>query len=100
MTSPATPPGNHADDALPSFKLVLLQVTSIVIYTRRSQLTFTGTLPALEAAYRTVLRHNLLAGWWGFPFGIVWTPLALLRNRTTMRKLRQLGASPSGAGTE
>lgn len=95
MTTSSVNPGGGPGDQLPSFRLVLFKVTSVAIYTSRAQVTFTGTMPALEDAYRKVRRHNLLAGWWGFPFGLAWTPLVLFRNRTTMRKLRQLAASSS-----
>ncbi|MCL4422563.1 MAG: hypothetical protein M1115_05255 [Actinobacteria bacterium] len=73
---------------------MLFKVTSVVIYTNRSRVVFTGTMPVLEAAYRKVLWHNLLAGWWGIPFGLIWTPLSLLKNRAALRKLRQQAAPP------
>jgi hypothetical protein len=49
----------------------------------------TGTVAALEAAHRRILQHNLTLGWWGVPFGVVWTP-ASLRNRRALAALRAL----------
>jgi hypothetical protein len=65
-------------------------VTSVIIMTQRRSVILTGTFEELEAGYRKVLTHNLLAGWWGFPFGLVWTPMTLHRNARAFRQLRQL----------
>ena len=39
--------------------------------------------------YRKVLTHNLALRWWGFPFGVAWTIMALVRNRTAFAELRR-----------
>jgi Protein of unknown function (DUF2510) len=51
------------------------------------------SVEALSALSNKVLLHNLLFGWWGFPFGFVWTPAALLRNFRAVRHLRELESS-------
>jgi hypothetical protein len=61
--------------------------------TRRNVRASSGSLEELTAFYRKVRKHNLLLGWWGFPFGLVWTPMSLSRNRKTLGKLRELAAS-------
>jgi hypothetical protein len=80
------------------YQIRLTTVTSIIVMTRRSTQTVTGTLTELEARYRKVAAHNLALGWWGIPFGIVWTPMALVQNARALRKLRQLAGqgNPSG----
>ncbi len=52
-----------------------------------------GTTEQLEAAYRKALLHNLLLGWWGIPFGLIWTPVALAANAKALRQVRA-GAPP------
>jgi hypothetical protein len=37
-----------------------------------------------------VLVHNLCLGWWGFPFGLIWTPVALVQNARARSKLSGL----------
>jgi hypothetical protein len=46
----------------------------------------------LEDIARGARTHNLLLGWWGVPFGVIWTPMALTRNARAMRQLRDLAA--------
>ena len=75
-----------------TFELTITQVTSYLIFTSRKTLTTVGTLEELGPFYRKVLTHNLLAGWWGFPFGIVWTIMHLAGNRKAMAHLRELAA--------
>jgi hypothetical protein len=91
-----------------TYTLTLLQVTSVVLFSFRTRQQATGTNPeAFEAFARKVLLHNLLLGWWGFPVGIIWTPIALVRNRRALAQLRALvtqtaapGSHPDGpAGT-
>ena len=76
----------------PIFELTITQVTSYLIFTSRKTLTTVGSLEELGPFYRKVLTHNLLAGWWGFPFGIVWTIMNLASNRKAMAHLRELAA--------
>ena len=75
-----------------AFELSITQVTSYLIFTTRKTLTMVGSFEELQAFYRKVMTHNLLFGWWGFPFGVVWTLMALFRNRPGMSQLRQLAA--------
>jgi hypothetical protein len=68
----------------------LTKVTSFVLLTQQRRTVYSGTLERLERAYRDTLTHNLLLGWWGIPFGLIWTPLALSRNAKAMRQFRNL----------
>ncbi len=73
-----------------SYRLVLTEVTSLLVVTRRRSHVFGGSPQELEAAYRRVRRHNLLLGWWGLPFGVAWTAIDLWRNRRRRAALRRL----------
>jgi len=73
-----------------SYRLLLTEVTSVLVVTRRRSRIFGGSPEELDEAYRRVRRHNLLLGWWGFPFGVVWTALNLWRNRRRHAALRRL----------
>ncbi len=73
-----------------SYRLLLTEVTSVLLVTHRRSHVFGGSPQELDAAYRRVRRHNLLLGWWGFPLGIVCTPLHLWRNRRRHAALRRL----------
>jgi hypothetical protein len=102
--SQATPAADRSHEGLPPparvFTLTLVQVTSIVFVTMRKRPTASsGNTEDLRALYRRVLLHNLLLGWWGFPFGLVWTPVALASNRRALSSLRSLmtsGSAPPG----
>lgn len=72
------------------YRVRLTKVSSFVVFTQRRTATYTGTVEQLEAAARGVQSHNLLLGWWGFPAGLVWTPLALSANAKAMRQVREL----------
>jgi hypothetical protein len=72
------------------YRLRITEVTSILVMTLRSTKTRVGTLEELEKFYRGVLLHNLLLGWWGFPFGLIWTPISLSNNAKALASLRQL----------
>jgi hypothetical protein len=65
----------------------------MLILTRRSARVYEGTLAELERTYRGLLVHNLLLGWWGLPFGLIWTPIWLTRNRAARRALRASAAA-------
>jgi hypothetical protein len=82
--APLSDPGSH--------QITLGEVTSMLLLTRRSARVYEGTLDELEHAYRATLRHNLLLGWWGLPFGLIWTPIWLSRNRAARRALRTSAA--------
>lgn len=86
-------PAHEGPAPTPRYRVSLSKVTSIVFFTRRSAVAYTGNLAELEAIYHKVLVHNLLAGWWGIPFGIVWTPMVLIANRKAMAKVRAVAVS-------
>ncbi|MBJ7608344.1 MAG: hypothetical protein JF887_02775 [Candidatus Dormibacteraeota bacterium] len=67
-------------------------VTSVIILTQRQKTIHTGTLEQLESQCHQTFIHNLLFGWWGFPFGLVFTPIALVSNHRALRDLRALVA--------
>lgn len=81
-----------------TYRVRLTKVTSFVIMTQQRRAFYTGTVEQLEGTARSVLTHNLLFGWWGFPFGLVWTPMALSRNARAIRQIRALAASPPTSG--
>jgi hypothetical protein len=74
------------------YRVQLTKVNSFVIVTQRRTATYTGTLDQLEGFARRARLHTLLLGWWGVPFGLVWTPMALARNAKAMRQVRDLAA--------
>ncbi len=82
---PGTPPGYGAQ---PTFRVSLTKVTSMVFLTQQRRTVYTGTLEQLETAARNAMVHNLTLGWWGIPFGLIWTPVALARNATSMKQIR------------
>lgn len=75
------------------YRVRLTKVSSFLIVTQRRSATYSGTLEQLEGYARAARTHTLLLGWWGFPFGLVWTPMALSRNAKAMRQLRDLAAN-------
>lgn len=75
-----------------TYQVRLVKVSSFVIVTNRRWATYTGTLEQLEAQARAAQTHTLLLGWWGVPFGLIWTPIALARNAKAMRQLRELAS--------
>jgi hypothetical protein len=79
------------------YRLRLLEVTSVVFLTHRRARTYTGELTELHDRYRRVLMHNLVLGWWGIPFGLIWTPVALVRNHKARAALRELAGQSAGA---
>ncbi|HEX9031595.1 MAG TPA: hypothetical protein VF834_07090 [Streptosporangiaceae bacterium] len=81
-----------------TYRATFTKVTSFIIVTQQRRTVHTGTLEQLQAVARSTLIYNLLLGWWGFPFGLVWTPMALARNAKSMRQVRALAAGQSAAG--
>ncbi len=79
------------------YSLRLVEIRSYLIVSQRLLRTKSGSLDDLAAFARGILVRNLLLGWWGFPFGLVWTPMALASNAKALRKLRALGASGNAA---
>jgi len=75
------------------YRLTLTALTSMLIVTQRRSRVFTGSVAQLESAYRRTLQHNLALGWWGIPFGVIWTGLALARNRKALAALRELAGA-------
>lgn len=76
----------------PAYRVRLTKVSSYLIVTQQRHATFTGTLEQLEERASSISKHNLLLGWWGVPFGLIWTPLALMRNAKAMGQVRALAA--------
>jgi hypothetical protein len=88
---PAQPPVPAAPgDPNGLYRLTIAKVTSVIILTSRRSVTYTGTYEQLRKAYKSVLVYNLLLGWWGFPFGLIWTPMTLVRNAGALKKLKGL----------
>jgi hypothetical protein len=79
-------------DSVGTYRVRLTKVSSFLVITQRRTAAHSGTLDQLEEAARAARAHNLLLGWWGVPFGLVWTPMALTRNAKAMRQLRDLAA--------
>jgi Protein of unknown function (DUF2510) len=81
-----------------TFRLSLIEVTSVLVVTmRRTRAVSAAGGEDFKGFYRKVLAHNLLLGWWGFPFGLIWTPMALIRNQRALAKLRGLQSSGTAA---
>ena len=78
------------------FRVRLTKVTSVVVFTQQQHAFYTGTLAQLERTARSVMTHNLLLGWWGIPFGLIWTPMALVRNGKALKQLRALATGQPG----
>ncbi len=85
-------PPEGSQDATGRYRVRLTKVSSFVIITQRRSSVYTGTLQQLEDSARSVRTHNLILGWWGVPFGLFWTPMALSRNAKAMQKLRELAS--------
>jgi hypothetical protein len=70
----------------------------IVTFRRSSPPQF---VPAGESPAKVGLRWTLLTalvGWWGFPFGLIWTPVAIYKNLNGgIDVTRQILASLPGA---
>src|SRR4051794_31929457 len=74
------------------FRITLTRVTSFVVMTQQRRVVHTGTVEELEAAYKSAQLHCATVGWWGIPFGLVWTTMALFRNAKNMKAIRALAA--------
>lgn len=91
--------GVDADTSPPAgHELTLGEVTSVIVIAIRKQRVHTGTLAELERAHRAALLHNLLLGWWAIPFGVIWTPIWIARNRRALRELRGRAGGVSAPG--
>jgi hypothetical protein len=74
------------------YRVRLTKVSSFLVVTQWRMATYSGTMDQLEGIARGVRTHNLLMGWWGIPFGLIRTPMALAGNAKAMRQLRDLAA--------
>jgi len=88
---PAQAPAATSADTV--YRVRLTKVTSFLVVTQRRAVTYSGTLDQLEDIARGARTHTLLLGWWGVPFGLIWTPMALARNAKAMRQVRDLAAN-------
>ena len=88
MTDSFPAPAPAATSAGTVYRVRLTKVTSFLVLTQRRSAAHSGTLDQLEDIARGVRTHTLLLGWWGVPFGLIWTPMALARNAKAMRQLR------------
>lgn len=94
MTSSTPEQATPTQPAGKVYRVQLTKVTSFIIMTQWNRTTYTGTVEQLETAARGVRTHNLLAGWWGIPFGLIRTPMALASNAKAMRQIRELVGQP------
>jgi hypothetical protein len=84
---------HEPDEQTGRYQITLGQVTSYLLLTQRKAHVHEGTLEELERNYRATLLHNLALGWWGLPFGLIWTPIWLSRNRAARKALRARAAA-------
>jgi hypothetical protein len=96
MSIPHSPQEPAAQPAGAMYRVRLTKVSSFLVVTQRRQATYTGALDYLEGIARSARTHTLLLGWWGIPFGLIWTPMALAQNAKAMRQVRELAANPHG----
>jgi hypothetical protein len=89
---PPPEPAASPENAARAYRVRLTKVSSFIVVTQQRHAVYTGTLEQLESAARSVRTHNLLLGWWGLPFGLVWTPMALSRNAKAIQQARSLAA--------
>lgn len=68
-------------------------VVSVLLFTQRSpvQGIYCNTCAGFKAAYATTI--SWLLGWWGFPWGFIYTPLALITNLAGGIQSRETNAS-------
>lgn len=80
-----------------AYRLRLVEVRSFLVVSQRLTRVRNGSLEECAAFARQALVRNLLLGWWGFPFGIVWTLMALFSNHKALKDLRGLESSGPAA---
>ncbi|MFT3713709.1 MAG: hypothetical protein QM817_39120 [Archangium sp.] len=78
-----------------SFVILTLKRSSDVHFIRAGQGTFGASLPY------TLL--SFFVGWWGFPWGFIYTPMAIIQNLSggtdvTAQLMDQFGASAGNQG--
>jgi len=69
------------------------KVTSVVFFSQRTGVKVTGGMDAHLKAYKAAQRHTAIFGWWGIPFGLIWTPMTLFNNKKMLRSVQALLAS-------
>ena len=74
------------------FQVRLMRVTSFLVMTQWRTTVYRGTVEQLEGIARGVTTHNLLFGWWGIPWGLIRTPMALSKNGKAMQEVRAMAA--------
>jgi hypothetical protein len=75
------------------YRIAFTKVTSMLLLTQQRTRPVSGTLAELEKAYTDAQSHTLLYGWWGIPFGLIFTPWALWKNAKRMKSVRELAAA-------
>jgi hypothetical protein len=71
------------------YHIQLIKVTGMLVLAHQSTVVHTGTAEELQAVYKKVLIHNLLAGWWEI-FAFFWNIIALAANARARRQLQKL----------
>lgn len=57
-------------------------ISVLVVTFRRSAIVFVRPGESAMSAAAPYLLLSLFFGWWGFPFGLIFTPIAILQNLT------------------
>lgn len=71
------------------YRLVISEVTGALILATRRTRVFQGSYEQCLAGYNGVLTHNLTLGWWSI-IGFVWNLMALFRNASALKQLKQV----------
>jgi hypothetical protein len=91
--------GNWPAPTVTSAAVSYYRVTSVVIYTNRMPVRVIGDLKRHQEEYRKAQLWTALLGWWGFPFGIIWTMSSLVKNSNQLKSVKELLTSgKKGAG--
>ncbi len=83
----------------PKIQATFSTVTSFVVLSTRKNTRASGTYEQLQTLYKKSQTHTALFGFWGFPFGIIWSIIALSKNAKTMNQVRAYASSHSSATT-
>jgi hypothetical protein len=83
----ATSTGIASDHTGRRYQVRLTLVTSMVLMTQKQSRIYTGTYEELQETAKQAFLHTVLLGWWGIPFGPIWTIMALRRNHKAMLQL-------------
>lgn len=72
----------------------------LITFRRSSEVIFVPAGKSVAAASLPYCLLSFFFGWWGFPFGLFYTPLALVSNLTGGRDVtRDFAAAFTGGGT-